>query len=166
MATTSTTSHKVNVTCQSCGHKGNVNIPCSLSRRDEIKHDMEFGQPSMITTTPDQDMKSNIDCFMLGIPVASRRRRFPLSKYGEISIRNNRENGAKTERQKILDGECKAKLFIWEFTDCWVIIGYETILAALKNDIGYAKCNNDKETSAYYINALKIEHLLIPKGLI
>lgn len=110
---------------------------------------MKYGQRVMIVATPDADMKQNKDYIIGGLGIAYRRRRFT--------------SGAKTERQKILDGECRAKLFIWEFEDAWVVCTLGDVTAALKSNAGYAKLNNDGITSAYYIAISKIQHLTVTK---
>lgn len=128
----------------------------------EVQRDMAFGQRMMLVTTPDADIKENKDYILAGgLGIAYRRRRFPLGKYGEISIRNSRISGAKTEKQKILDGECKSQLFIWEFTDGWIVCKLSDVLEALLLDAGHMRYNNDGETSAYYIAFSKIKHLRI-----
>lgn len=127
----------------------------------KLQADMDYGQRVMIVVTPDADMKENKDYIIGNLGIAYRRRRFKSTRYGEISIRNSRASGAKTEKQKILDGECKAKLFIWEFEDVWVICTLDDVAAALKSNVGYGKLNNDGITSAYYIPISKIQHLVI-----
>lgn len=135
-----------------------------MSQRDLVDRDMAYGQPVMFTTTPDDDMKGNTDLFINNLRVAYRKRRFPLSKYGEISIRANRASGAETEMSKILNGTAKASLYIFEFTDCWVFCKVEDILACLKNpQKHYIKPNNDAITSACYIKVNDISHLTIWK---
>ena len=129
----------------------------------KLQSDMEYGQRVMIVTTPDADIKNDIDYTIGALNIAYRRRRFKMSKYGEISIRNSRTSGAKTERQKILDGECKSSLFIFEFLDGWVICNIATILHCLKTGQGYVKSNNDGITSAYYIPIKNISCLIICK---
>ena len=131
----------------------------------KLEEDMRFGQRMMLVSTPDADMKENKDYILEGgLGIAYRHRRFSVGKYGEISIRYQRKSGAKTEYQKILDGECKSHLFIWEFTDSWVICNLSNILDCLKLGVGYVKENNDGITSAYYINISQIRHWLIKKG--
>ena len=129
----------------------------------KLAEDMAYGQRVMFTTTPDADRKENKDYIIGELGIAFRRRRFSINKYGEISIRNDRKSGAKTERQKILDGECKSQLFIWEFTDAYVICVLPDIYLALASNAGYAKNNNDKITSAYYISINKVKHLVVFK---
>ena len=131
-------------------------------RNSKLQEDMIYGQRYMLVTTPDADMKENRDYFLEGgLGIAHRRRRFSVDKYGEISIRYKRASGAKTEYQKILDGECKSQLFVFEFLDAWIICTLTDILNCLKMNKGYAKSNNDGITSAYYINLRDIKHLII-----
>lgn len=130
-----------------------------------LDRDMAFGQRMMLVTTPDADVKEDRD-FILesGFSIAYRRRRFPLDRYGEVSIRNSRASGAKTERQKLLDGECKAHLFVWEFTDGWIVCQTSDVLEALRANAGYVQQNNDGVTSAYYIPFRNIPHWRIEKS--
>ena len=130
----------------------------------QLNKDMNFGQRVMFATTPDQDMKANQD-FVIGcLGIAYRRRKFKLSRWNEVSIRHSRASGAKTEHQKILNGECKAQLFIWEFVDVWVISTLADVIDCLDRKVGYSKVNNDGITSAYYININDIKHFVIKKG--
>jgi hypothetical protein len=129
----------------------------------KVQQDMTFGQRAMIVTTPDADMKENKDYMIGDLGIAWRHRRFKVAKYSEISIRYKRASGAKTEYQKILDGECKSQLFVFEFVNAWVICSYWAILKALKEDAGYVQPNHDGITSAYYISLDNIPHLLFMK---
>ena len=134
------------------------------SPKDLVERDMAYGQPLMVLTTPDDDMRWNTDLFINNLRVAYRTRRFPLSKYGEISIRANRLSGAETEMSKILNGKARAQLYIFDFLDCWILCNAEDILACLKNpEKHYIKQNNDGITSACYIKVGCIPHLIIAK---
>lgn len=131
----------------------------------KIAQDMAYGQRVMIITTPDADMKENTDLSYGGFCIAWRRRKPMVTKYGELSIRYERRNGIKTEFQKILDGESKAHLFVFEFPDAWVMCSGITILKALQDDIGYVgEWNHDGTTRAYYIPINKIAHVMIKKS--
>ena len=133
-----------------------------MNQTDLVKRDMAYGQPVMIITTPDDDMKRNTDFRINTLRVAYRKRRFPVTRYGEISIRANRVSGAETEMSKILNDTAKARLYIFEFLDCWVLCNVEDILACLKNpEKHYIKQNNDGITSACYIKVDYIPHLII-----
>ena len=129
----------------------------------KLKEDMRYGQRLMLVSTPDADMKENKDFIIGKLGIAYRHRRFKLNKWGEISIRHKRASGAKTEYQKILDGECKAQLFIFEFLDAWVVCTFDDILDCLKTNKGYIKVNNDGITSAYYISIKDICCFIIQK---
>ena len=136
----------------------------ATSQKDLVERDMAYGQRVMFVTTPDDDMKRNIDYQLGRLTIAYRRRRFPLSKYGEISIRANRLSGAETEMSKILNGKARAQLYIFDFLDCWILCNAEDILACLKNpEKHYIKQNNDGITSACYIKVGCIPHLIIAK---
>ena len=128
----------------------------------KLTNDMAYGQVQMIVTTPDADMKENVDYLLGKLGIAYRRRRFRINTYREISIRNSRKSGAKTERQKILDGECKSLLFIWEFSDAYVVCTLSDIFRALRDNVGYVQDNDDGTTSAYYIPLNKLPHIQLP----
>ena len=122
----------------------------------KVEQDMAFGQPLLITTCPDDDAKGNID-FSLVLPkqgrmlkIALRSRRISIKEYGEVSIRYQRENGAKTEYAKLLAGECQSDLFVFPFKDAWVLCLKSEILRCLKANIGQPKDNHDG-TWAWYI---------------
>lgn len=136
------------------------------STNSQVKKDMVFGQPMMIVSTPDADIKGDVDYTIGTLHIAYRTRRCRKDKWGEISIRNSRVSGAKTEKQKILDGECESRLFVFEFTDAWVLCIYPDILSCVKRDIGYIKPNNDGTTSAYYIAIKDIPHATIKKKIV
>jgi len=129
---------------------------------------MDYGQLVMFVTTPDDDNKRNIDCFvgpkpLAGLPIAYRVRRKRLGKYHELSIRASRATGSETEMSKILTGKSKARLFIFEFIDCWVVTTAEDILLCLRDPEKHYihKPNNDGRTQACYINIDNIRHLTI-----
>jgi len=129
----------------------------------ELERNMQYGQVAMLITTPDQDMDGNQDCVLGNLSIALRHRRPKVDKYGEISIRAARASGARTEMAKILAGECKSQLFIFEFLDCFIVCALSDIRHALEQRIGYEKPNNDGATSAWYIPLEKIKHLRMDK---
>lgn len=135
-----------------------------VSRGSQVKKDMKFGQPLMILSTPDDDAKNNIDVFIGNLKVALRRRRIKLSKYGEISIRNSRNSGAKTELEKILAGESKSELYIFSFRDAYIVCTLKDIYNCLLNKKYHTVPNPDKETTAAYISLSDINHLSILKN--
>lgn len=140
----------INFKCPKCGYT-----------LDELQRDMQYGQVVMLSTTPNQDMHSNQDYVLGTLALAFRRRRFKADKYGEISIRAARATGTKTEMAKILAGECKSGLFVFEFLDCFIVCSQADIRDALERRIGYEKPNKDGITSAWYIPIDKISHLRI-----
>jgi len=132
-------------------------------RNSEIKRDMDYGQPVMILTTPNADMKQNIDCTLGSLKLALRRRRLPVSKFGQISIRYKRYSGASTEFAKILSGQTASQLYIFEFTDCWIICRCEDIKYCLSQQQFKVVKNHDNETEAAYIDLKDLSHLAISK---
>ena len=98
----------------------------------EVLRDIEYGQLAMLITTPDDDVKGNIDIIISNLRVAWRKRRVNLSKWYQVSIRDSRKSGTRTEKDKILAGECKSLLYIFEFLDCWVLCRLSDILERLK----------------------------------
>jgi hypothetical protein len=131
----------------------------------DVLRDMVFGQLHMITTVPDADMKHDVDCDINGFRVAWRTRRVSVQKYGELSIRYERRNGVKTEYRKLMDGDAKPHLFVFDFLDAFVMASGKSILAALIKDVGYiGDWNKDGKTRAYYIPLEKVPHVLYDKS--
>lgn len=160
MALNQTNFKAFSATCPKCGHRGKLSVPLAKLK---VAEDMAYGQKSLITATPDEDRKHVQDYCIGNLRIQYRTRRYSSAKYDEISIRSRRANGVKTEKAKILDGECKSRLFIWDFHDCWIVCSYHNVLDALRRDIGYEKPNNDKVTWAYYIKITDIKHIRINK---
>lgn len=133
------------------------------SNSAQIERDIAFGQRVMITTTPDADYKENTDYFIGVLRIAHRRRRISIHTYNQISIRSQRISGAKTEKEKILTGESRAHLYIFEFTDGFCICTLAAIKYCLVLERYEMKVNHDGETSAVYIKLKDIPHLFIPK---
>jgi hypothetical protein len=138
----------------------------------DIQRDMDYGQLTMLVTTPDDDAKGNIDVILSSkdsassLHIAWRRRRFKLTTWGEISIRAWRASGTETEMAKILTNKSKAQLFVFQFLDCYVVCKADDILACLQDQRKhYIKQNNDKKTAACYINVNLIPHLKIVKPI-
>lgn len=138
----------------------------SKSLNSDFRKDQDYGQqPMMFTTTPDLDQKNNIDCVLGSLKIALRRRRISIKRYGELSIRYKRTlTGTKTELAKILDGDNKADLYIFEFTDCWVLCTLQEIKRILEENKYHVVQNNDMITQAAYINIKDIKNLLIIKN--
>lgn len=133
-----------------------------MQRLDDLAGDMAYGQRVMIATTPDADMKEGTDYLIGSFRIAWRRRRISVKKYGEVSIRYQRANGSKTEYAKILSGEARPHLFIFEFSDAYVIMSGPTMVTALKDNVGYVNTwNKDGKTKAYYIPLAKVPHVIL-----
>lgn len=129
----------------------------------KLQRDMQYGQLLMLTTSPDQDMKEDKDYVLGALGIAFRRRRCRADRYGELSIRAARATGAKTEMAKILDGDCHAQLFIFEFLDCFIVCPLADIRQVLTQRIGYEKVNNDGVTSAWYFPIKAVKHIRLEK---
>jgi len=129
----------------------------------QLKKDLAFGQPLMIITTPDDDIKGNIDCKVGSLGISLRHRRLAITKYGQISIRYKRYSGTSTEYWKMVSGKSKGRLYIQEFTDAWVVCKNQDIINLLISMKFEIVKNHDKATEAAYINLTDIPHLLIEK---
>ena len=131
----------------------------------EVQRDMAYGQLTLIVTTPDADMKENKDYFIGSLGIAYRRRRLSLNTFHELSIRDTRKSGAKTEKEKMLSGECGARVYIQEFKDYCVISLVEDIIDCLRKNLYKVVLNNDGKTKAAYISLNNLPHLLIAKEI-
>ncbi len=130
----------------------------------KVDGDIRYGQSAMIVTTPDADVKSNIDYFIGGFGVAWRKRRIKLSRYKQISIRYARVSGNPTEITKILKDESKSQLYVFEFLDYYVVCKMVDIRKCLEQKKYQIVDNHDNEgIMACYINIADIKHLLIVK---
>lgn len=130
-------------------------------RQTDFERDMAFGQVSMIVATPDEDMKENTDLRWRGLRVAWRRRAISVDKYKQVSIRYRRRSGTSTERDKILDGTSKAHLYVFEFTDAWVMCRLSDIRDVLMRGSTEVVANRDGTTEAIYINIADLPCLII-----
>ena len=129
-----------------------------------VIRDIEYGQSVMLVTTPDQDVKQDKDYIIGNFGIAWRKRRLKLTKYGQVSIRYSRISGNPTEFTKILNGQCKAQLYIFEFLDYYVACKVSDIKSCLEKAEYQIKDNHDKEgTKACYINVKNLPHSLIQK---
>lgn len=126
---------------------------------------MDYGQITMILTTPDDDAKGNTDCFLNNLRIAWRTRRFSINKWREISIRAWRISGVETEMQKILNGKAKAQLYIFEFLDAWIVCTFNAVKNCLGEKFYHIEPNHDGTTKAAYISLDDIEHLFISKRI-
>lgn len=133
-----------------------------MNQTDLVKRDMAYGQLAMLVTTPDDDMKANTDYFIGRLRVAYRRRRISIDQYNQISIRFKRDSGAETEMSKILTGKAKARLYIFEFTDCWIFATATDISTCLRDPRRHStQRNNDGITYACYIKLEDLPNYLI-----
>lgn len=126
----------------------------------KFKKDYEFSWIDIFRASNEEDKKEAIDVWLGNVPTAYRKRR--INCPGDITIRHWRLSGARTEHIKILEGECKARLFIFDFLDCLVFVSLESIKKALINHLFYVKPNKDKKTSLAVINLKNLEYLKIP----
>lgn len=134
-----------------------------VTKKTDIERDMAFGQIVMIVATPEEDMKENTDLFWRGLRVAWRTRKISLDKYKQISIRNCRYSGTVTEKEKILSGQSKAHIYVFEFKDYYVICLVNDIRNELLKGKGVVKKNPDRETEAIYIPVKNIPCLITAK---
>ncbi len=132
-----------------------------VTKQNDFNKDFTFGEVSFIKPSSKEDMEQGIDGWLGGIPLAWRRRRIPLSQYGEISIRYSRATGNRTEKDKLLDGSFKPQIFIFQFPDAVVICLTADIITCLKAKQYTHQSNKDGLTSAIYIKLEDIKHLVI-----
>ena len=111
--------------------------------------------------TYEEDVHQGIDIWLNDIPFAWRKRRISVTDHKQISIRASRSSGSKTEYQKLLDGDCKAMFYVFEFTDAIVICRVLDIVKCLRNEQFETQENPDGETSAMYIGLRDVKHLLV-----
>ena len=98
-----------------------------------FKVDFTFSQVEFAEATPCQDRKQGVDYFLAGLPIAYRKRRFPVNRFNDLALRYSRETGNKTECDKLMDGSCMAKLYVFEFQDCWVLCPTSELVQCLRN---------------------------------
>jgi len=130
------------------------------TRPTSLSENLAFGEVKFSKPTPEQDRNQGYDAWLGEIPIAWRRRRIPLSQYGEISIRRTIASGGKTEIDKLLDGSFKAQIYVFQFPDAVVICLVKDIIECLKAK-KYSQQSNRDFTSAVYIKLKDINHLLI-----
>ncbi len=132
------------------------------TRQENTEQNLIFGEVVFIKPADIEDREQGIDAWLGGIPFAWRRRRIPLSQYGEISIRFSIASGGKTEYHKLLDGSFKALLYVFQFLDAVVVCNTEDIVDCIRNQQYMVKRNRDGASSALYIKTADIKHLRIP----
>jgi len=126
-----------------------------------FESDFDYGRINFHNATEDEDKNKGIDGFIGSIKVATRRFRVPLSLYSAISIR--KRFYTKSEFEKILAGTFEAVLYIFEYTDFFVICRVEDIATCLRQKLFTEKPNRDGLTSGCYIQLGLLPYLSIPK---
>ncbi len=121
--------------------------------------DYSFGEVAFVKPASEEDMKQGIDAWLGGIPFAWRRRRIPSTKYGEISIRHSRLSGARTERDKLLDGSFKALVYIFQFSDGVAVVCLTSDVVACLREKRYTTRENPDGSVGCYIKLENIRHL-------
>lgn len=124
-----------------------------------------LGQPMMFTSSPDQDIRQGKDYLIGKLGIAHRLRYISVNKFRQISIRAEvRAGWFPYEVDKIKEGRFKAPLYIFEFTDAWVICLTEDIAQWLLQNKPEVHPNRDNlMTSGAYIPFDDLPHLLIEK---
>ena len=132
-------------------------------RTDDLVH---YGQPMMITSTPDQDIKHGRDYNIGSLGIAHRWRSISVGKYRQISIRAKVADGRfLCEIDKISTGKFEAALYIFEFTDAWVICKTQDIRDWLMANKPEVRSNHDRSmTSGAYIPFSELPHIAISKA--
>lgn len=110
--------------------------------------------------TTDEDYRG-ADVFVNDLAVAHRKRNIKLEQYNEISIR--KRDKSESEYEKILGDKCLAKMWIFEFTDVFVICLTVDIKKALVEKKGNYVPNKSEPNGAFYIHLSQIPHLRIEK---
>lgn len=126
--------------------------------------DFAFSQAEFTEATPCQDRKHGVDYFLGGLPVAYRKRRFPVNRFNDLALRYSRETGNKTECDKLLDGSCLAKLYVFEFEDCWVICQTTDLIQCLRRRRYVVQRGPDGQMAC--INLRDVAHFLMEKDAV
>ena len=112
------------------------------------------------SATDDEDYKG-ADAFLNALGLAHRGRSYHLTDFEEISIR--KRDYSRSEYEKILEDECLADLWIFEFDDTYILCLTADIKNCLREGKGNYMHNKDEPNGAYYIHISKIPHLRIEK---
>lgn len=126
-----------------------------------FEEDFRFGRIESRNSTDPEDEKEGIDGWMGNMPVATRKFRFKLDTFRQISIRKRRLY--KSEYDKILSGEYKPVLYLYEYVDAYVICRVEDIANLLKTKLFVERPNKDGATSGCYIDLGLLPNLVIMK---
>jgi len=96
-----------------------------------------------------EDVENGIDGWIGSLPFAHRVRNISLSKYGEVSIRYSLPSGYDTEYHKLLNGQFKAKLYVFEFTDAYIFCCADELSRCLNNKMFTVQRNPDGSEGCY-----------------
>ena len=111
-------------------------------------------------STTDEDYQG-VDLFINDLGVAHRKRAIESALYGEISIR--KRDYTNSEYEKILTDTTLADLWIFEFTDAYIICQTKDIKECLKSGKARYIPNKDEPNGGYYIFFDHLPHLWISK---
>lgn len=123
--------------------------------------DFHFSQAQFEEATPCQDRNQGVDYFLAGIPMAYRKRRHSVGQYNDLALRFSRETGSRTEYDKLLDGSCLARLFVFEFNDCWVLCMASDLIQCLRSKRYVVQRGKNGEMAC--IDLRDVAHFLIDK---
>ena len=126
--------------------------------------DFAFSQAEFAGATPSEDRNQGVDYYLAGLPVAHRKRRFPVGRFNDLALRYSRETGSKTECDKLLDGSGLAKLYVFEFEDCIVLCPTSELVQCLRNR-RYSVLNGPNGQMAC-IGLRDVAHFLIEKDAV
>jgi hypothetical protein len=110
--------------------------------------------------TQDEDFKG-ADVFLNDLAFGHRKRKIKLSAYEEISIR--KREYTESEYEKILQDRCLAEVWLFEFSDAYILCRTEDIKACLLSKKANYVPNKGEPNGAYYIHISQIPHLRIKK---
>ena len=110
--------------------------------------------------TEDEDF-NGADAFLNSLGVAHRLRAIEATVYEEINVR--KRDYSKSEYEKILDGECLAGLWIFEFSDAYILCATVDIKNCLLRGKGHYIHNKGEPNGFYSIHFSQIPHLRIDK---
>lgn len=123
--------------------------------------DYKFGKFEFHNSTNPEDRKEGIDGWIGNMPAATRKFRCNLNTFRQISIRKRKWH--KSEFDKILNGEYKPVLYLYEYIDAYVICKVEDIANCLKTKLFTERPNKDNSTIGCYIDLGLLPSLVILK---
>ncbi len=130
---------------------------------EEFKRDFAFGYLVFKNSTDSEDKKEGIDGWIGDIPVATRKFRTSINEYQCISIR--KRLFFRSEYDKIIAGEFKPAMYIYEYNDAYLLCKVSDILNCLEHDLYKEKPNKDGHSAGLYIQIGLLPHLVIKKEL-